>query len=482
MRGAARREVADILRPIVLDNAMSTQRLFTGKPLPLAGDLAALPSELAQMHLRLAQAYRMAAFDQCAPSGSLPWLRGRQVGESLQPAGHHYGEAMRVAWRVYADVPAEAWRGLHRVLRFATATELDRRPHADPLVPQQPTLLARYVQVLTLDVLNPRGFSQTEQGQLWTVCEAFAAQTLLREVPSTHTVGVPDDADEGAGGRAPARQYLDLSAFVAAVDTAIVEAGSKGAAVSLMQGLPAAFGPDALQKIRRAFSQAAARQFNRLDGGHEIETVLGLSGLHFQASGERDFDAFARQVLGDDLSEVQRAAWAAGSGEVSSRAGRVPATVVDQSLGGYRIRWAQDAHLRLRVGEVVGVRVGDVEDPADWMLGILRWLRYEGDGHVMAGIELVSRSVAPVAFVAASGTQRPPLRALELRPPQGGGEWLYLSSQRLPLGEALRIGREQELVDQLLDHRPEDRVSDLRLLQALGDYFLYRYTPPASMF
>jgi hypothetical protein len=477
MKGAARREIAEALRPIVMDNALSTQRLYAGKPLPLAGEMAVLPVELAQLHLRLAHAYRMAAADQCAPSGSLPWLRGGQVTESVQRAAFHYGEALFTAWRVYADAPADAWRGLHRVYRFAVSRELERRPANDPLRPGLPPLHQRYVELLLMDIINPRGFSQADQERLWALCEAFAPRMPLRDAPTATAVGVADDADEGPGGKAPPRQYLDLVGIAAAVEAAIAASDGEQATVALEYGATMAMSADALRKIRRAFSQAAARQFTRLDAGHAVETVFGLSGLHYQASGERDFDAYARQVLGEELTQATRAAWSAGSGEVSSRAVRVGAVVVDQSLGGYRMRWAQDNQLRLRVGEVVGIHVGDQDDPSDWMLGILRWLRYEADGHVMAGVELVSRAVAAVALMGAGAAHRTPWRALELRPPYGGEDWLYLSAQRLPQGEALRIGREHEPVETLLDRRPEDRLNDLRLVQTLGDYFLYRYAP-----
>ncbi|MCZ8166198.1 hypothetical protein [Silanimonas sp.] len=477
LKGATRREIAEVLRPAIIDNALSTQRLFAGKPLPLAGDLAGLPGELEQLHLRLAHAYRMAAADQCAPSGSLPWLRGGQVAEAAQRATYHYGEALLVAWRVYADLPVDAWRGLHRTYRFAVERELERRPSSDPLVSGLPTIHQRYVELLLMHVVNPRAFSQPEQERVWAMCEAFAARTPLRDTPSATAVGVADDADEGPGGKAPPRQHLDLVGFAAAVEAALAASDGESATVMPEHGVPVKMSADGLRKLRRAFSHAAARQFTRLDAGHTVETVFGLSGLHYQASGERDFDAFARQVLGDALTETARASWSAGGAEVSARSARIPALVVDQSLGGYRMRWAQDNHLRLRVGEVVGIHVGDQEDPSDWMLGILRWLRYEADGQVMAGVELLSRAAGAVALMGTGAANRAPLRALELRPPYGGGDWLYLAAQRLPQGEALRIGREQEPVDQLLDRRPEDRLSDPRLVQILGDYFLYRYAP-----
>ena len=477
LKGATRREIAEVLRPVVLDNALSTQRLYAGKPLPLAGELAGVPAELAQLHLRLAHTYRMAAADQCAPSGSLPWLRGAQVAEAVQRAAYHYGESLLVAWRVYADLPVDAWRGLHRTYRFAVARELERRPSSDPLLPGLPNIHQRYIELLLMDVLNPRAFSQSEQERVWAMCEAFAGRTPLRDTPSATAVGVADDADEGPGGKAPPRQHLDLVGFAAAVEAALAASAGEDATVMPEHGMPIKMSADGLRKMRRAFSHAAARQFTRLDAGHTVETVFGLSGLHYQASGERDFDAFARQVLGEALTETTRASWSAGGAEVSARSARMPASVVDQSLGGYRMRWAQDNQLRLRVGEVVGIHVGDHEDPSDWMLGILRWLRYEPDGQVMAGVELLSRAASAVALIGTSAANRVPLRALELRPPYGGEDWLYLSAQRLPQGEPLRIGREEETVERLLDRRPEDRLSDLRLVQTLGDYFLYRYAP-----
>lgn len=477
LKGGTRREIAELLRPIVMDAALSTQRQFAGKPLPLMGELAALPSELAQLHLRLAHAYRMAASDQCAPSGALPWLRGAHVTDALNRSVHHFAEAMLGAWRVYASLPEGAWQGLHRVYHFAVARELERRPSNDSLLPGLAPIRDRYVQLLLMAVLNPRGFSQTEQDRAWAVCDAFAPRTALRDSPTSTSVGVPDDGDEGPGGKAPPRQWLDLVQMATSVEAALSSGSEEEATMVVEMGPALKFSVDGLRKMRRAFSQAASRQFIRLDGGHEVETVFGLSGIHFQASGERDFDAFARQVLGNEITETARASWSAGSGDVAGRNSRVPATVVDQSLGGYRMRWSLENQLRLRVGEIVGIHVGDTEDPADWMLGVLRWLRYERDGSVMAGVELLSRSVGAVALAQVGRT---PWRALELRPSYGGDEWLYLSTQRLPMGDTLQLGREQEISDRLLDRRPADHLSDLRLVQVLGEYLLYRYAPPAK--
>ncbi|MFN9967875.1 MAG: hypothetical protein ACK52N_13685 [Lysobacteraceae bacterium] len=475
LKGGTRREIAEVLRPIVVDVALSTQRTYAGKPLPLAGDLAGLPGELSQLHLRLAHAYRLAAADLCAPSGSLPWLRGARVTAALQIASHHYVEAMRVAWRVYAGLPPGAWRGLHRCYRFAIARELERRPSTDTLVSDAATLQQRQLQVLLMSVLKPRGYAQSEQDKLWTLCGAFVPHAPLRDSPTATSVGVPDDADEGPGGKAPPRQWLDLVSFAAAVESAIAASNGEKGIVVPDDGPPQEFPTDTLRKLRRALSSAAARQFIRLDAGHAVDTVFGLSGVHYLVSGERDFDRFARDLLVDRPAAPERAAWSAGSGDSSAKVAMASATVFDQSLGGYRIRWGLDGATRLRVGEIVGLRLVD-EDDDEWMLGILRWLRYDPDGHVLAGVELISRAVAPVVL-ASTSAGRAPWRALELRPTYGGDDWLYLASQRLPQGEALAVARESDPAADLLDQRPSGRLADLRLLQVLGDYFLYRHAP-----
>ena len=79
--------------------------------------------------------------------------------------------------------------------------------------------------------------------------------------------------------------------------------------------------------------------------------------------------------------------------------------------------------------------------------------------------------------LASTSAGRAPWRALELRPTYGGDDWLYLASQRLPQGEALAVARESYPAADLLDQRPSGRLADLRLLQVLGDYFLYRHAP-----
>src|SRR5690606_26479958 len=111
-------------------------------------------------------------------------------------------------------------------------------------------------------------------------------------------------------------------------------------------------------------------------------------GLHFHLAGSLDFDSFMRQVRGvaeHDGSTV-RAAWAL-SGSDMGRVPTVPARVLDQSLGGYRLVWAGGDGARARVGELVGLAMPGEADERDWMVGVIRWLRQDEQDQVEAGVE-----------------------------------------------------------------------------------------------
>jgi hypothetical protein len=89
--------------------------------------------------------------------------------------------------------------------------------------------------------------------------------------------------------------------------------------------------------------------------------------------------------------------------------------VLDHSLAGYRIIWENEPTLRVRVGEVLGLNIMHPEP--DWMVGIIRWLQYEQNGSVVAGVELLTRRCHAVVLTNQQSTQTNAVfRGLELEP------------------------------------------------------------------
>jgi hypothetical protein len=157
-----------------------------------------------------------------------------------------------------------------------------------------------------------------------------------------------------------------------------------------------------------------------------------------------------------------------------TRVPRFSARVLDQSLGGYRMAWESAEQARARVGELVGLNFGDEGDDLDWMVGVMRWLRYETDGGLSAGVELLSRRGSPVALRVASadGGSRQVSRAVEVFPIDGSGGRCFVSNA------AIEAGSRVEVIHDAASHMPElgqrtaDVLDEVEVLLNAGDYFL----------
>src|SRR5690606_33823904 len=211
--------------------------------------------------------------------------------------------------------------------------------------------------------------------------------------------------------------WLDLRAFAGAVERALERVRDGQSELTPGPGPGVRVGNDLLIRLRRAFGQMSARGLRRLPAGHHLETVLGLSGLHYFLAGQRDFDTFMRQSAAGTVHVITGAAWTHGAASMT-RMPRYPARVLDQSLGGYRMAWDSAEQARAKVGELVGLNFGEGDDDSEWMVGVMRWLRYETDGSLSAGVELLSRRATPVALrvVSADGGSRQVNRAVEIFP------------------------------------------------------------------
>jgi hypothetical protein len=232
---------------------------------------------------------------------------------------------------------------------------------------------------------------------------------------------------------------------------------------------------DMLLRLKRSFGLAAARAHARLPGGHVLRTVFGLSSLHFYLAGQRDFDAFLRQAA--QHSAKGRADWAHSHTDAS----RIPiheGRVLDQSLGGYRMAWAQANQIRARVGELVGLTLAEADEMRpDWMLGVVRWLRYEDDGGLSAGVELVARRTGAIGLRVhgKDGFAREPVRAVEMESLTDEGEIHFLAPNSMDTGaakiEVVRDIAERGLVDA---PQVEEILAGINLLVNAGDYALLR--------
>jgi hypothetical protein len=478
--GATRLGVLEELRPAIGESIGLLKAEYSASPLPLDTARANAAQQVEWFHLTLAQAYRKAAVEICAPEGNIPMLRGGTVALALARSAWHFSQALAVAWRVYRAPAEGVWQGLHRVHRFSQDLKLDTRAVADPLAGGSAEIKVLYLRALLMAVTHPLAFSQSEQDLLWQVTADLAPRCAIsRTEPEGNSPPIPEDADRGPGAsmldEAPSR-WLDISPFVADVDASISRQRDGFSTLVPMRGPGVRVSTDMLLRLKRAFGLAAARAHARLPGGHVIRTVFGLSSLHFYLAGQRDFDAFLRQAT-QRVSHPPRADWA----HTHTDASRVPiheGRVLDQSLGGYRMAWAQANQIRARVGELVGLTLADADEMhPDWMIGVVRWLRYEDDGGLSAGIELVARRTAPIGLRVhgKDGFTREPVRGVEMEALDEEGVIHFLAPNSMDTGAA-RIEVVRDVAERGIVEAPpvEEILAGINLLVNAGDYALLR--------
>lgn len=402
-----------------VNGAVERQILGMAFPLPPPkARVAALARDIDHM---MAQGYRQAVVDLCAPNGRIPFLRGKQVLLAIERGLMHGGAVIEQGYLVYAAPPARAWSTLHALFGLARELGLDQKPVPDPLLGKiECTPEMRYAQACVLAIGNPYRLNQREIAEAARLAQAWAP--LVKVVAGPAAVTIDPDRDEGPGYLPDERRAavsegfgLDLAALEADIDRrlaggggqALIEFGQRGGIVVQASAPLAA-------RLRQYWAQGTFdRAAERLPAGYVLDTVIGFNQVHAALGAQLDY---AELVFGPDgtgdYAEGDAGGWTHAD---TQRLDIVRATVLDQSLRGYRLLWEAGDAVRIKVGEVVALSFPGMDDGRrDWMIGLVRWMRIGTEGRVDAGLELIARRARAASLRALDGAVRAPSRALWL--------------------------------------------------------------------
>ncbi len=492
--GAQRLAALEALRPAVLEAIGLLEQHSQGGTLPLPPPKARAFEELVEFERSLALGYVLAVAELCAPAGAVPFLRGGLVVQALARAAYHSARLIARSYFLYEIPRPGEWLRLHAIHAFARSHKLQDKLIEEPLEEQPVSIAQIYAQSLLLALSNPYRFSQREQGELWPVTRDLALYVGLQpQQRGSDAFAVAPDRDAGPGyipeervDEAGDRIWMDLLGVRRLLDAPLAAGKSGATSIRLRNGRTLESTVELLQRLRAGWGTATARQATRIGAGHSLETVIGLTGLHFYLAGAIDFETFVRQTgMGQQSSDRERATWSAASAD----AARVPlsrAEVLDQSLGGYRLRWSREQNVRARVGELLGLSfVGEEGAPRQWLLGVIRWLRHDAEGNVDAGVALLARRARAVAVRSIDGTgiQRPALRAVEFRPLHVDREdqvQLVAPSLLDTVTRRIELIRGDIFGDASSGEPMVEQCDQLALLENAGDYLLVQATRAAA--
>lgn len=437
LEGGQRLAVMEVLRPLLLEAIRSLHRQCQGSPIPLPQAKERSYSQLQRMESELALAYQMAIVELCAPSGSVPFLRGGNAALCLERGAYHSARVLEHAYFIYRQPEAGAWLRLHQIFSFARSLKLHEKRVDDPYAERALSVMQIYGHAVLSALSNPYRFTQRDQLDLSRYGPELAGLLRLHESrASEDDLGLPLDADRGPGYLASEREedagsrlWVDLSLLRGEVEQALSGWSQGEVRLKGSDGKPLSVPGELLARLRGGWGRSQSRSTERLSATHQLDTAIGMSGLHFHLAGLVDFETFLRQAGEEgeepDRDAPQRAVWA----HAAVDAGRIPlqhAEVVDQSLGGYQLRWPASEAVKARVDELIGLSVPADGDERQWLLGVIRWLRYDAEGAVDAGVQLLSRRIRPVGLRLLDGgdAQRSVLRGIEYQPVQGDAEGL----------------------------------------------------------
>ena len=236
-----------------------------------------------------------------------------------------------------------------------------------------------------------------------------------------------------------------------------------------------------LQQLVNTWAVQVKRDFQRMPAQHEIKLIVGINGIHFNLSGEMTFEQFLdgvdEFVFTGPAEEVN--SWLP-SGDLQQSPRIYAAQVLNQSLGGYRLRLAELQDLHLRVGELVSVCASSIS-PTDavWMVGVVRWLHASGADELEVGVSLIGQSARPTALLPPKEGRRKvaPIRGLminDFQPNQTDQLSLlvpgFFAKNQGKVLICYRDGLEMKV----------GNVSFLTLLERTTEFCRYRFSEPGS--
>lgn len=484
---AARLHALETMRSPVAQLVAQADRQVIGSAFPLPQAKQQLGLQSREFHEALALGYRMVLHDMC-PGGKLPFLKGGSAAIAAARAIGHQGEALLRGYLLYLAPTPGSWQAMHDVYRFTDSIGVVDKQVADPLLgkavlsPKQ-----AYAHVLLLAISNPYRLAQKEMADAHEVMRAWSTYCTLSTAGGAEDFDVAQDEDRGPGythderraagasrvafSPTKAQQYLERELALAVATGGSLSFGLKG-------GPSTSIAQDLIRRLMATWRTQFDRNHSRLSAGHELETLIGLHAIHFHLAGRLDFENFVRELRGPGISLSERdktASWAQGGNGEASRSLPTRAKVADQGLGGYRLQWGGESGAKARIGELVGLAApGDDEgEEREWMIGVIRWLRFAHDGQVDAGVELLARQAEPAALrISETGSGfKTPVRAIELEPLHpGNGGMSFLAPS---IGERGFVRIEVSMRPERYAETREPRVrviAELDLLENTGAY------------
>lgn len=506
---ANRLALLDLLRLEVQSTSRFLERYFLDQPVVLEAKAHKVANLCLTMQNYLAIGYKQVLAD------AKPKERGQVFATALQRALRTLYMALIRSMQLYGPSPQGLWLDLHQLYLLAQQEGVQQQKVKDPLLTHTETqsIEQAYMAALLLGIANGNHLRRRTLGLLGEVLEPWATLTGLQKASALGSVFIIDSQVDAPPRHRVLVQHAELSNLLGLDARPLTDA--------LQSYLdPAADAPkrtykvalagietislDVVQGVYLAWSQVAERKTQRIAATGQVSLCLGMTAVHYYLAGKRTFNALlnpsAEQAQGTMSSPFAGGAglqvdpWGLPSGDTQTSGASDPwqttpsapaqsevldlekksaavypafeLNIVNQSVGGYCLSWAETPPEQLQVGELLGLHASD---DIGWMLAVVRWIYLAPEGQTQMGVQLLSAQTQPCALqlIQQGRENSQHLRALLLAENAAAQQPPLLLAPLLPFQEGHKVS--------VLEHGVERQALLTRRHSGTFSYNLFEY-------
>lgn len=340
----------------------------------------------------------------------------RLTCQAIQRALVFSGRTVMQRLQLHQPIDANGWETLHRLYALASNQRLADLPVPEPLFGGS-TITAAYLQAVMIGCCKPNQLLQSDLAALYHGLKKWSELIKLERHKSPDSLFIVDlDNDQPpqysafyAEQPGPRCRFINCTQLLKQLEALQQEAGSTGVSIDENIHVSASL----INHLILSLSSVSLRTFKRSASNSPLWMCLGLSSTHFHVAGERLFEDL---VHADDSEQRPQTADDPFQYSDLSPEERYPifkAQLADTSPGGYCVEWPSDSALKIKAGEIVGIKE---QEQNEWVIATIRWLSRLDNAKTLMGIELLSpRAVAYGASIRHKGGKKTkPIRVLLL--------------------------------------------------------------------
>ena len=362
---------------------------------PKAREALMLARDLAT---ELAMGYKVALVDK---SGGLLNAFASKKGLPLQilRALEYHFALLRASYKSYTPVPQGVWRDIHQLYLHAEQEKVEREV-VD--AETKSTVFDAYVEALLLSLCDPYRLVQGELDKIVAQARAWRGIcTLTQSRPATRPGGhflVPCDLDRApkpiispsdeTGG--PNWRLLDANPIVDKLRAKKQAAETGNVSATMSKQL----GPDGLALLGRLatlWGDPPKRAYRRNPADSTVAICVGIKAVgHFVAFEPRMDAAQEAEAL---KKGITMPLMALPTDDASQPVPVFEWDVVNECVGGLKVRRMGATPQPIGVGEVVGVKL---MNRSRWTIAAVRWITIFEEGGMEFGIQFLGSMAKPV--------------------------------------------------------------------------------------